>query len=67
MTNINNNAKVCQTILEDALAGCVIGKNGNVSFFYGDEGVLTNNVADAAIILDAISTLLANQKAREIT
>jgi hypothetical protein len=66
MSTNDNNAKVCQTLLDDALAACVIGRNGNVSFFYGDEGALTNNVADAAIILEAISNLLANQKMREV-
>ncbi|MBT3136325.1 hypothetical protein KL866_14705 [Alteromonas sp. ALT199] len=65
MNNDDSNAKVCQHLLDDALAACVIGRNGNVCYFYGDDGVLTNNVADAAIILEAIAQLLANQTARE--
>ena len=65
MTSDDSNAKICQHLLDDALAACVIGRNGNVCYFYSDDGVLTNNSADAATILGAIAQLLANQKARE--
>ncbi len=65
METDNANAKVCQTLLDDALAGCVVSRTGKVGFFYGDDGLFTTNPTDAAMILATIAQLLARRNAEE--
>lgn len=65
MTNknaTNATAQVCKSLMDNALAGCVVTADGQVSFFFGDDGLVNTDAQCAGELINTIGKLLNQQR-----
>lgn len=57
-------SEICSPLISDALAACVVTRDGKVVFGFGDKCEFSTNAADAALILELIGRLTELKNSR---
>lgn len=57
-------SEICSPLISDALAACVVTRDGKVAFGFGDKCEFSTNAADAALILELIGRLTELKNSR---
>lgn len=56
--------QVCTPLMDEALAACIVTRDGKVAFGFGDNCDFSFNATDAAMILELIGKLTELKKQR---
>lgn len=62
--NENLVSEICSPLISDALAACVVTRDGKVAFGFGDKCEFSTDAADAALILELIGRLTELKSSR---
>ena len=62
--NQNLISEICSPLVSDALAACVVTRDGKVAFGFGGKCEFSTNAADAALILELIGRLTELKSSR---
>lgn len=57
-------SEICSPLISDALAACVVTRDGKVAFGFGDKCEFSTDAADAALILELIGRLTELKSSR---